>query len=177
MKLSDLNPDERFAFDLAMEEQTKSTNPKWQVGAAAIAEDGTIVATHNVLGPTQHAEQLVLGELYETLGTSEKKLRAMVVVGAQEGQKVFRCDTPYGDDVELDEIECSVWLCGKCLEFMHDCTANVPDVDIILATVTGEILKTSLRSLYTKAHTSSRVPIRWLGSSLWPTPSDHSNSA
>jgi hypothetical protein len=70
-----------------------------------------------------------------------------------------------------------VWLCGKCLEFIHDCTSNVPDVDIILATVTGEILKTSLRSLYTKAHTSSRVPVKYSGVDLWPVPSDESNKA
>jgi cytidine deaminase len=183
MDISSLSFDERGAVEAALAEQKKSDNPKWRVGVAALAENGQVVALHNKeIGPTNHAEQLTISEFYKQMPAGKKNLKALALAGARVGEEVIR-KNPYDDDVELDKIEPSVWLCGKCLEFIHDCTFNVSDVDILLVTITGEVLKTSLRSLFPKPHTSFTVPIKVekteLGWVLYPVPSmdEHKENA
>ena len=65
--------------------------------------------------------------------------------------------------------------CGKCLEFIHDCTANVRDVDFLSVAETGQVIRTSLRSLITAPHTSLRVPVRRVGKVWRPVPSTSGN--
>jgi cytidine deaminase len=175
---SALLSDERDAVEAALEEQRKSTNPKWRVGAAALAHTGEIVAVHNhTVGPTKHAEQICISEFYRQVQNG--KLRALVVVGAQGDSPVISRDTPYPDDVELDQVQPSIWMCGKCLEFVHDCTVNVPKVDVLLVCPTGQVLKTTLRALFPKPHTSSVVPLKWENGVCFPVPSteEHKDNA
>ncbi len=180
MHLASLSFDERNAVEAAIIEQKKSDNPKWRVGVAALAENGLIIPVYNkTTGPSNHAEQTAVSEFYKKMPVGQKKLKALALAGAREGEEVIRCDAPYGEDVELDQVEPSVWLCGKCLEFVHDCTFNVPDVDILLVTITGQVLKTSLRSLFPKPHTSFTVPIKIEDGKVYPVPSkeEHKENA
>lgn len=170
-----LSAEERIAIDAAIHEHDKSVNPKWRVGAAAVAEDGTMVSVHNNGGGTDgHAEQRVLTKLYGELEVGKKKLKLIALAGARIGEDVVSIDKPYGDDITLDQIE---WMrpCGKCLEFIHDCTFNVPDVAVLSVTVTGQIMRTSLRSLLTNPHTSFRVPIQVKDGKVHPVPSTDKN--
>jgi len=179
MDISTLSSDERDAVEAALKQQQKSNNPKWRVGVAALSETGEIVSVYNKdLGPTGHAEQLAISEFYRLM-PSGSKIKALALAGAREGESVIRCDDPYGDDVTFDQIDCSIWMCGKCLEFLHDCTFNTPDVTIILVTVTGEVLRTSLRSLFPRPHTSFTVPIKAKNGKLYPVPSteEHKDNA
>src|SRR6478752_2684483 len=68
--IEDLNDDERLAVMEAMNEYKKSTNFEFRAGAAAVANDGFRVATHNEsvtqegTGQEGHAEMLALAALY-----------------------------------------------------------------------------------------------------------------
>jgi cytidine deaminase len=185
MDVVSLSVAERSAVEVAIEEQKKSTNPKWRVGVAALAENGEIVAVYNPdIGPHHHAEQTAVSEFYRRMPVGQKKLKALAVVGARLGENPVRRTELYEDNVELDQVEPSVWLCGKCLEFIHDCTFNVKDVDILLLTITGQVLKTSLRSLFPKPHTSFTVPLKLErreggGWAVYPVPSteEHKENA
>jgi len=175
--LESLSLEERAAIEAALEEQKKSQNPKWRVGAAAVAEDGTMVAMHNDQpGPSAHAEQRVLGKLYAALPAGKKRLRLIAIAGARIGEEVVRSDEPYGEDVSLDQIE---WMrpCGKCLEFLHDCTDNIEDADFLSVTITGQVIKTTVHSLLTNPHTSFRVPVECVGGYVFPVPSTEHNKA
>jgi cytidine deaminase len=175
MDKSALSSDERDAVDAALREQKKSRNPKWRVGVSVLGESGEIVSVFNEsVGPTNHAEQVGISEFYRRMPAGSK-IKAIALAGAREGEEVIRCDAPYGDDVSLDEVEC-VYMCGKCGEFATDCTRNTKDVVIILVTVTGQILRTSLRSLFPRIHTSFTVPIAEKDGKLYPVPSTDDGS-
>lgn len=157
-----LDDEEKAAVSAALEAQKKSEDLKFQVGAAALAFDGTMVSTHNdIPGPHGHAEQRVLSKLYTILPAGEKKLKLLAMAGAMPGEEVVRTDKPYTAEVGLDDVE---WgkPCPKCLEYIHDRTANVPDVKILSVAATGQVMRTTLRSLLTSPHTSVQVPLdRW----------------
>jgi len=179
MEISALSSDERDAVDAALREQLKSTNPKWQVGVGIGAATGEVIATYNQdLGPDKHAEQVAVSEFYHQLPPGSQ-IKVLALAGAREGEKVIRCDTPYGDDVEFKDVDCSIWMCGKCLEFVYDCSANVSDITIILVAVTGQVLKTSLRSLFPRPHSSFTVPLAEKDGKLYPVPStqEHKGNA
>lgn len=155
--IEELSSEERDAVLSALEAQRGSTNPKWRVGATAVSESGVKVSTHNI-DEQGHAEQRVLSMLYAAVQGPHKRLKIIALAGAQPGQEVIREGEPYGEHASLDDIE---WMkpCAKCLEFIHDRTADVPDVEILSVAATGQVLRTSLRSLLPRPHTSVQVPI------------------
>src|ERR1041384_2998723 len=96
MPRSLLSSVERDAVDAVLLEQKKSTNPKWRVGVAAIAENDKIIAVHNSKnGPGHHAEQTAVSYFYKLMPVGQKKLKALVVAGAQFDDEVIRCNCPY----------------------------------------------------------------------------------
>ena len=165
---------ERLALVTAYDQQKKSTNPKWGVGAAAVAEDGTMVAIYNdAVGPSTHAEQRVLSELYRAL-RGEKRMKILALAGARRGDPVVSRSEPYPVGTPFKQIDW-VCMCGKCGEFVHDCTANVDDVVVLSFAVTGQVVRTSLRSMFTHLHTSFRVPIKFENGAVYPVPSTEAN--
>jgi cytidine deaminase len=158
MNFEDLDQEEQAVVASAIAAQAQSEDKKFQAGAAARAYDGTMVATHNdIPGPHGHAEQRVISQLYEILKPGHKKLKILALAAALPGEELIRKNEPHTENVALDEIE---WAkpCGKCLEFMHDISANVDDVKILSVASTGQVMRTSLRSLITSPHTSVQVP-------------------
>lgn len=151
-----LDSEEQTAVNAALEIQKRSEDLKWRVGAAAVGQDGTTVAVHND-GPQGHAEQRALSALYAAL-TGKKELKMIALAGAEPGDPVMRRDIPYGETVEFEGVD---WMkpCAKCLEYIHDRTANVPDVKILSVAITGQVMRTSLRSLLPSPHTSIQVPL------------------
>ena len=103
-----------------------------------------------------HAEMRTLNKLYRSIRVGEKKLKIIALAGALAGEPVISQSEPYAADTELEEME---WMkpCGKCLEYIHDRTANVPDVKILSVAATGQVMRTSLRSLVPNPHTSMQV--------------------
>lgn len=170
-----LNPEEKVAVQAAIEAQKNSTDKKWRVGAAAVSSEGTMVAIHNeVPGSKGHAERNVLTRLYRSIGPGiEKKLKILAIAGAREGEQVIRKDVPYDSNAPMNDIE---WMrpCPKCLEFIHDRTANVSDVEILAVADTGQVIRTSLRSLLPAPHTSFQIPVRFDGESF-TFPTDEEN--
>lgn len=168
-----LAPIERRAVRAALHEQKLSVNPKFQVGAAAVSYDGMLVSYRNdVVGPNWHAEQRVLSNLYAK--AKDKRVRLIAMAGARPDEKVISRRNPYVVGCRWGNI-CWAKPCGKCLEFIHDCTANVRDVDFLSVAETGQVIRTSLRSLITAPHTSLRVPVRRVGKVWRPVPSTSGN--
>lgn len=160
VNFEDLDDDEKTAITAAIESQKQSKDEKYRVGAAMRDFDGHMVAIHNEEpGPNGHAEQNALRKLYGMIEPPhERKVKMLAMAGARKGEEVIRKDSPYEDNVELKDVE---WMkpCPKCLEYIHDRTANVEDVKILSVAASGQIIRTSLRSLLPLPHTSFQVPL------------------
>lgn len=168
-----LTTTEKKAVRAALREQELSVNPKFQVGAAAVAHDGTLVSVRNdIVGPNWHGEQRALSGLYAK--TTDRRVKLIAMAGARPGENVISRRNPYVVGCNWGNI-CWAKPCGKCLEFIHDCTFNVPDVGFLSVAQTGQVVRTSLRSLITAPHTSLRVPIEKVGNSWHPVPSTSEN--
>jgi cytidine deaminase len=169
VNFDDLDPEEQTAVLAARQQQRLSTEETYKVGACAISEDGKMAAVWNrVPGPDGHAEQFALRELYPQIPRGvEKKLKLLAIAGARPGEEVVRKSTPYDANVALEQIE---WMrpCAKCLEYLHDRTANVEDVEILSLAATGQVIRTSLRSLLPTPHTSKSVRLEYSGQSANP---------
>jgi cytidine deaminase len=179
LDLDELEEDERRAVLEALAEQEQGVNAKFQVGAVAYSYDGTWVSVRNdTPGPDWHAEQRALCNLYAK--SKDRRLKFIAMAGARPGEPVVRRDLPlHCKGVNFEDI-CWAKPCGKCLEFIHDCTANVPDVGILSVAQTSQVVRTSLRTLLTAPHTSMRVPVKNIGgeapSAVWhPVPSTSEN--
>ena len=174
LDMCNLDDDEKRAVEGALHEQLQGVNKKFQVGAVAVSYDGTSVSVRNdTPGPDWHAEQRALCNLYAK--SKDKRLKLIAMAGARPGEQVVQEGVPrYCECIRFEEI-CWAKPCGKCLEFIHDCTANVEDVTILSVAVTRQVVRTSLRSLLTAPHTSMRVPIEQVGKTWHPVPSTSQN--
>lgn len=170
--MENLEEEERLAVQEAIAVHKKSTNEEYHAGATAVAEDGTRVARHNeIQGTTGHAEQLALTALYRavSLNPSQRKLKLLALAGSRPGEEVIREKEKYPKDVSLKEVECGK-VCGRCLKFISDYSANSEDVKILLVAATGQVVRTSLRSLYPMPHIPTRVSLKPLEQNIEKPP-------
>lgn len=174
LDMGNLTHEEGTAVEAAIREQKLGVNKKFQVGAAACSYDGTMVSCRNdTPGPDWHAEQRALCNLY--VKSRDKRIKLIAMAGARPGEELIQNGVPqYCECTKLDDV-CWAKPCGKCLEFIHDCTANVPDVTILSVAITGQVIRTSLRSLITAPHTSLRVPVEKVANAWHPVPSTTEN--
>ncbi len=187
--LEQLNGQERRAVEEAMAQYKKSTNFEFRAGAAAVAEDGTPVACHNETvteegtGQEGHAEMLALAALYRAVGPSGRKLKILALAASAPDEALIHIDKKYGNDVTLDEIE-GERICGRCLKFISDYNGNFlsattgkneSESDIVLLTVvaTGQVLRTSLRSLHPMPHRPRRISLKPLERALPQAPDSY----
>lgn len=170
----DLSGQEQMAVEEALREQSRGVNRKFQVGAVAVGCDGTMASVRNdTPGPDWHAEQRALCNLYAK--SKVRRLKLIAMAGARPGEEVIQYGhKPYQEGMLFDDV-CWAKPCGKCLEFIHDCTANVSDVGILSVAKTGQVVRTTLRSLITAPHTSLRVPVECVGNAWHPVPSTAHN--
>ena len=163
--LEDLPEEERLAAHDALAAYRRSTNQEFRAGVAVVAEDGTQVAVHNeIAGPEGHAEMLALAALYRTVSVqpeSHRKLKLLALAGSYPDEDIITRTEKYADDVTIEEIknDCH-WPCGRCLKFINDYTAgNTEDVTILTFAPTGQVVRTSLRTLHPMPHKPKQVPL------------------
>jgi cytidine deaminase len=173
--LEDLPEEERLAAQDALAAYRRSTNEEFRAGVAVVAEDGTRVAVHNeIAGPEGHAEMLAVAALYRTVSIrpeSHRKLKLLALAASYPHEDIFNRTEPYGDDVSLTDIKNEAhWPCGRCLKFLTDYTANSEDVTILTFAPTGQVIRTSLRTLHPMPHRPNRVPLEPLQQGLPRSP-------
>ena len=97
---------------------------KFRVGAALLAEDGTVVAGCNVesasYGLTMCAE------------------RVAIFKGVSDGRTRFRCVAVVADTEELTPP------CGACRQLLWE---FAPDAEVLLANLKGDVVKWTVRDL------------------------------
>jgi cytidine deaminase len=172
--MEDLELDQQAAMRAALDVQRLSKNRKFMVGAAAVAFDGTLVRIHNgISGTTTHAEQLVVGSLYAK--TRSRAIKFLAIAGARKKEEVLRKNEQYVQGTPFAKIGWAK-LCGKCLEYLHDCTGNVEDVVVGSYADSGQIVLTSTHALMPAPHISLRVPLEYDSvGNFYPTPSTEAN--
>lgn len=160
--IDDLEEGERTAVLDAIAAYHQSNNPEFHAGAVAVAEDGTKVAMHNQeIGPEGHAEMLALKGLYKSVGTnpeSKRELKFMVLAGSSPDVELMN-GKRYTAETPLQEIagECA-WPCGRCLKFVNDYSAG-RDVKWLIVTASGQVLRTSQKTLHPMPHKTSSVSL------------------
>ncbi|HVY72570.1 MAG TPA: hypothetical protein VG984_00750 [Candidatus Paceibacterota bacterium] len=163
------------ALEVAKCRQLESLNKKYCVGAAAVAADGTIASVHNgESGTTTHAEQRVIGALYAK--TRNRSVEFIAIAGSRPQEPLISRNERYRQGTRFDEVK---WgrLCGKCLEFVHDCTQGNKEIVAVGSYAdSGQIMFTDTRSLMPAPHISFRVPLQCDGrGNLYPVPSVEEN--
>jgi cytidine deaminase len=178
--IEDLPQEERLAVEDAILAYQRSTNPEFRAGVAVVAEDGTKAVRHNEKeGQEGHAEMLAIGALSRTVKPGEFKLKILALAATAPDEELVRKTELYGPDVTLSDIEVER-PCGRCLKFMADYSGSFisnkgtnedqSDVTILLVTATGQVLRTSLRSLHPMPHRPRRIPLRPLAQDITNSP-------
>ena len=167
-EIKDLPEEERVAVESAIAEYNRSTNEEFRAGACAVAENGTMVATHNEFrgenqGQEGHAEMLALAALYRAVKPTEKKMKLLAFAGSAPEEDLVRIDKKYDKNVKFNDIE-GESICGRCRKFISDFTGNYLSAKtgkdnpkdrgpiILMVAATGQVLRTDLRTLYPKPH-------------------------
>jgi len=188
VELDSLPEEEKLAVMEAYAEQKRSKNPEFPAGAAAVAEDGTRVAKHNeYAGREGHAEQLAITALFRAvkLSPSERKLKMVALAASNPHTGVVHEEQPYDEDSTLSDV---TWAkpCGHCLKFISDYAGNLlseetgkddlsKDVTILSLTATGQVMRTSLRSLLPAPHIPTQVSLRALDQNITRSPDTYGN--
>jgi len=151
-----LTEEQQATVAAALVAHNASEDTKIHAGAAAMAHDGTIVSTHNdIPGSFGHAEQRVVSLLYATLPLGHKKLERIALAVTLAGEEMVR-EHKYDAFVSFFALRPSL-PCGKCLEYISDVTANVDDFEFLLILPSGQVIMTSLRSLFPWPYVSVQV--------------------
>ena len=183
--IEDLSEDERLAVQEAMRECKLSDNFEFKAGAAAVANDGFRVACHNEsvkdegTGQEGHAEMLALAALYRG-APSGRSLKILALAASDPHEDLVHIAEEYGADVELNDIE-GERICGRCLKFISDYTGNFissetgknedkSDITLLTVTATGQVLRSSLRTLHPLPHRPRRIPLKPLERGLKGAP-------
>ncbi len=157
-----LPEEEHVAVLAAIAAYHQSDNPEFHAGATAVAEDGTKVAVHNsVKGPEGHAEMLAVKGLFKSVEVnpkSKRSLKFMVLAGSPPDIELVN-GKRYSADTPLEEIaeECGT-PCGRCLKFVNDYSAG-KDITWLIVTASGQVLRTSQKSLHPMPHKVTSVPL------------------
>jgi cytidine deaminase len=177
--LEDLPEEERLAVQNAVAAYGESTNSEFRAGACAVAFNGERMVKHNHTsepgkGQEGHAEMLALDGLYREVNPAGRRLKIMALAASYPDQELIRSEEKYDANATFQTLHTidAPRICGRCLKMMSDYTGNnLPDMNekgepvepwdpiILILTGTGQVLRTTLSTLYPMPHVPHQTDI------------------
>ena len=170
--------DEQQAVIEAAISYSESENTDFRVGAAALASDGSrFRSNNNAPGQAGHGEQQALTGLFGEITTAtnaiklavpeaglrRKRIVAIALVASRPNEDALRdYARPHEKGkVTMEDVD---WegICGHCRKFINDYTAgdnNPEEIIVLVATTTGQVMRTTLSTLYPFPHRVTRMPL------------------